>query len=205
LSQAICYRQQAVERWVARRLGNIGHELRVKQIATKLFDLTWPLHSLRGRHRRLLAMAAVIHDVGRSVDDRTHPQQGRKLIAKANSLPISPKTRRALMYLTRFHRGQVPPEMADNILKSDDDHQALRLLLALLRAADSLDSRTVESPRLVFAMRDRRLHIACYLNEESPKARKVFGRRKKFRLLEDLLECRVELHIFQAEALQMVA
>ena len=109
------------------------------------------------------------------------------------------------MYLTRYHRGDVPEARADDILRRDDDQEKVRVLLALLRAADSLDSRSIESPRLVFALRDRRLHITCYLDEDTPRARKVYGRRKKFRLLEELLDCRVELHIVQAEQLQMVA
>jgi exopolyphosphatase/guanosine-5'-triphosphate,3'-diphosphate pyrophosphatase len=205
LSESICHRQQAVERWACRRLGSIVHELRVKEITLKLFDLTWPLHGLRIPDRRLLALAAVVHDVGRSVDDQTHPQQGRKLLERAEHLPLSPATRRALMYLTRYHRGDVPEARADDILRRDDDQEKVRVLLALLRAADSLDSRSIESPRLVFALRDRRLHITCYLDEDTPRARKVYGRRKKFRLLEELLDCRVELHIVQAEQLQMVA
>jgi exopolyphosphatase/guanosine-5'-triphosphate,3'-diphosphate pyrophosphatase len=205
LNESICHRQRVVERWVARRLGTVVHEQRVKEIALKLFDLTWPLHGLRSADRRLLALAAVVHDVGRSIDDDTHPQEGRKMLERAEHLPISSGTRRALMYLTRYHRGDVPPAKADNILRRDDDHRTLRILLALLRAADSLDSRTIQSPRLVFAMRDRRLHIACYLDEDTSRARKVYGRRKKLRLLEELLECRVELHIVQAQLLQMVA
>ena len=36
-------------------------------------------------------------------------------------------------------------------------------------------------------------------------ARKVYGRRKKFRLLEELLDCEVDLHIVEAQQLQMVA
>jgi exopolyphosphatase/guanosine-5'-triphosphate,3'-diphosphate pyrophosphatase len=205
LSESICHRQRAVERWVARRLGTIVHEQRVKEIGLKLFDLTWPLHGLRVPERRLLALAAVVHDVGRSMDDETHPQQGKKLIERAEHLPLSSTTRRALMYLTRFHRGTVPESKADGILDRHDDHTKLRLLLALLRAADSLDSRSIASPRLVFALRDRRLHIALYLDEDTPRARKVYGRRKKFRLLEELLDCQVDLHIVEAQQLQMVA
>lgn len=201
----MCHRQQALERWALRRLGSIDHELRVKEIALKLFDLTWPLHGLRTPERRLLALAAVVHDVGRSIDDATHPQQGRKLIERAEHLPLSQGMRRSLMYLTRYHRGDVPGAKADDILHRDDDHQTLRRLLALLRAADSLDSRTIESPRLVFALRGRQLHIACYLDEDTPRARKVYGRRKKFKLLEELLDCEVDLHIVEAQQLQMVA
>jgi exopolyphosphatase/guanosine-5'-triphosphate,3'-diphosphate pyrophosphatase len=200
----LCPRQRAAENWVRRRLGNIVHERRVKQIALRLFDLTQSLHGLRSSDRQLLALAAIVHDVGRSIDDETHPRQGAKLLKQASHLPLSPRQRRALIYLTRYHRGGVPELGMDKILGADDGPERLRLLLALLRAADSLDSRTIESPRLVFALRDRRLHITCYLDHDPSDARKVYGRRKKFRLLEELLDCHIELHIVQAELLELV-
>jgi hypothetical protein len=69
-----------------------------------------------------------------------------------------------------------------------------------------MDSRSLESPRLVFAMRNSgRLRIACYLDDDSAKARKVYGRRKKFKLLEEILDVRVEIDVRFAEALSMVA
>jgi hypothetical protein len=49
------------------------------------------------------------------------------------------------------------------------------------------------------------LQVTCVLNDDTPKARKVYGRRKKYRLLEELLDCRVEVRITPARALQMVA
>ena len=81
----------------------------------------------------------------------------------------------------------------------------VRVTLALLRAADALDSRSLESPRLVFALRGRTLRIGCYLDTDSAKARRVYRRRKKFRLLEELLDCRVELDVRCGETLSMVA
>jgi hypothetical protein len=84
-------------------------------------------------------------------------------------------------------------------------------LLALLRAADALDSRSLETPRLVFALGGRpqrlpvELRVHCYLHADTPKARKVYRRRKKFRLLEDVLGCRVEIEIAHAHALRLVA
>ena len=49
------------------------------------------------------------------------------------------------------------------------------------------------------------LRITCYLQGDSARARKIYQRRKKFRLLEDVLGCRVEVEIVQAQALRMVA
>ena len=197
--------EQALRKWVLRQLGSIEHEQRVAEIAHKLFDLTWPLHGLGRCDRRMLRLAAIVHDVGRAIDDETHPQQGARMLLEADHLPLSPGERRGLAYLTRYHRGRVVEPGEDAILRRGDDGDRLRQVLAFLRAADALDSRAIESPRLVFALLGRRLQVTCYLDDDTPKARKVYTRRKKFRLLEEVLDCRVEVRIAAAQALQMVA
>jgi hypothetical protein len=75
----------------------------------------------------------------------------------------------------------------------------------LLRAADGLDSRAAETPRLRFSLDGRRLRIHCQLEQNTPKARRVYTRRKKFRLLEELLGCRVQVVISRAKPMRMVA
>lgn len=198
-------KHRLVERWVLRRLGSVEHERRVVAVALTLFDLTHHLHSLDFTHRRLLALAAIVHDVGRAVDEDTHPAQGAKMLNRDSWLPISPNERRALAYMTRHHRGAVPELGQDDYLTDVDDRRSLRILLALLRAADSLDSRSLESPRLVFACRGRRLSVTCYLDNDSNKARRVYRRRKKFRLLKELLGLRIEVDVRAGEALELVA
>lgn len=190
---------------MVRHLATVEHERRVTQIGAKLFDLTWPLHGLRMSDRRLLALAAVVHDVGRAIDDRTHPEQGARMLLEDRALPLSGGERRALAYLTRYHRGKVPQPGTDSILRRGDDAQRLRGVLALLRAADALDGRSIESPRLVFALLGRRLHVTCYLDSVTDKARRVYTRRKKFRLLEEWLDCDVDIDVVQADALLLVA
>ena len=195
----------ALRRWTRRHLGQLDHELRVADIADTIFTLTRGRHGLGVAHRRLLALAAIVHDVGRVDGEGGHEIVGAKMILRDELLPLTGSERRALAYLTRYHRGDVPDAGKDRVLSESDDHDALCATLALLRAADALDSRSLESPRLVFALRANRLRVACYLDEESAKARRVYRRRKKFRLLEELLECRVEIDVRCAEALSMVA
>src|SRR5688572_17271980 len=211
-----------VERWVKRHLGDCGHERRVADIGSTMFDLTAPLHGLDGRPwHDTLKLAALVHDVGRCHGEPNHPADGAAMILSAASLPLSAGQRRALAYLTLYHRGAVPELGDDDVLHPEDDAEGLLKVLALLRAADALDSRSLESPRLVFAWaaaspgaaasRSRpvaatpRLGVTCYLQNDSAKARRVYQRRKKFRLLEDLLGCRVEVEIVLAQALRMVA
>src|SRR5207244_694092 len=128
-----------------------------------------------------------------------------RLVLRDKRLRVSDAVRRALAFLTRHHRGGVPEVGDESILAPDDDRDTLRKLLALLRAADALDSRSKESPRLVFGLKKNRLRVTCYLEQPSPKTRRVYERRKKFRLLEQELDCTVEIDVRSADALKLVA
>jgi exopolyphosphatase/guanosine-5'-triphosphate,3'-diphosphate pyrophosphatase len=201
----------AVEKWVCRRLGQTLHEVRVAEIAETVFDLTAPLHSLDRATARLLRLASLVHDVGRAVDEAEHPAHGAAMILSDESLPLSAAERRALAYLTLYHRGAVPAIGEDDVLHPEDDHGRLLKLLGLLRCADGLDSRSLESPRLVFALIAAEgavrpsLRVTCYLHSDSDKVRRVYQRRKKFRLLEQTLGCTVEVTVARAQGLRMVA
>ena len=203
ISRHICARSQiarerAVEKWANRHLGSLGHERRVKEIAGRLFDLTRPLHRLSIADRRTLLLAALVHDVGRSVDDRTHPQQGARMLRAARDLPLHGRQRADLVQLTRLHRGKID-------LETVRLSRRMLVLLALLQAADGLDSRAIESPKLVMAFQGRQLHITCYLDALTPKAMKVYGRRKKFALMEHMLDCRVDVNLVEGRELRWVA
>jgi exopolyphosphatase/pppGpp-phosphohydrolase len=195
-----------IAHWVSRRLESIEHEQRVVRVASTLFDLTADLHHLTAAHRNLLRAAALVHDVGRSIDKDDHPVVGARLLLADRSLPIDRADRRALAFLTLYHRNGIPRRGDEPLVSSNSDERAdLRKVLALLRAADALDSRSLESPQLVFGLKKRRVHVTCYLRDLTSKARRVYLRRKKFRLLEEELACTVEVDVRSAEALTLVA
>jgi exopolyphosphatase/guanosine-5'-triphosphate,3'-diphosphate pyrophosphatase len=208
-----CPKYAAAERWVMRHLGTTRHEQRVASIASNLFDLTRPLHALSPASRRLLRLGAMVHDVGRCVSKADHPSDGAEMLESDTTLPLAPAERRALVYMTLHHRGPVPDLRRDEILTRADDAERLRLLLAMLRSADALDGRSVEpAARLVFALGGLKLtagrtplRVTCYLAGDCAKARKIYRRRKKFRLLEELLDVRVDVEIDRAEGLRLVA
>jgi exopolyphosphatase/guanosine-5'-triphosphate,3'-diphosphate pyrophosphatase len=197
-------KERAAEHWARRQLGRIEHERRVLAIASKLFDLTARLHRLDRSHRRTLRMAALLHDVGRRFGEKNHPSDGARMIEEDGYLPLAPRQRRAVVYLTRYHRGAVPRLGYDGILRRGDGRKDLLIVLALLRAADALDSRQLDPPVLSLALRGRRLSITCFIEEDCPKSRKTFRRRKKFRLLEEMLRMRVEVEVRQAETVEHV-
>ena len=189
-----------LESWAKRHLGKTDHERRVAQIAAAMFDLTNDLHNLTRRGRSMLVAAALVHDVGRSEGADDHEIVGAQMIFSDPRLPLSPSQRRALAYLTQYHRGQVPEAGEDDVLSDDDNHDELLTILGLLRASDTLDSRSIEAPRLLLVRRNRRIQIRCFLRQPDDRARKAFCRAKKYRLLEQTLSCTVELDIQDGDA-----
>jgi len=68
-----------------------------------------------------------------------------------------------------------------------------------------LETASAETPRLQFSFNGRQIRIRCQLDNPSPKAVRVYTKRKKFRLLEELLGCRVQVKLTRARSLQLVA
>src|SRR5579859_937466 len=184
-----------LESFVRRRAGSADHERRVAQIAGALFDLTQDLHDLSHRAQWTLIAASLLHDVGKSVDNDEHPQIGANIILTDPHLQISATSRRWLAYLTRYHRGQVPAPGQDEVLRPSDDARGLLKVLGLLRAADTLDSRSIEAPRLLMVRRDNQVQINCFLKEVDDRAHRTFCRPKKYRLLEQTLNCDVNVEV----------
>jgi len=184
-----------ISTWARRRLGNIDHEKRVFHIAGALFDMTRDLHGLGRRSRWALHAASLVHDVGRSIDPDHHPAIGSEMLLEDTTLGFTAEVRRSLAYLTLYHRGAVPEAGDDEVLRSSDDREGLYKVLALLRAADTLDCRSIDPPRLVIVRRDHRLRVSCLLEKYTTRAEKAFRRRKKFRLLEETLDCKFEVEV----------
>ena len=148
--------------------------------------------------------------MGRAIEDKGHARHGARMILDSTTLPVNETERRRLAYLTRYHRGRVPEMGDEEILQhgeSDtrEDVAKLRVLLGLLRASDALDSRTAEAPRLILALRDRKLSIRGYVAGNAQAAAQLFGRPKKFRLLEETLKCEVRTEWFSTDVMTLVA
>lgn len=196
---------EQIGRWSNRHLDGIEHERRVLRISASLFDLTREHHELTSRERYLLKAGALVHDVGRCIDKDDHPVLGAKLILRDRRLRISDAQRRALAFLTLYHRDFVPELGDEAILKAQDDRESWRKVLALLRAADALDSRSLESPRLVFGLKKKRVKVTAYLEEYSERTRRVYLRRKKFRMMEEELGLEVAVDVKDVEGAKLVA
>ena len=174
-----CLERSALQ-WVRRVLGDNRHERQVRVNAQRLFDRLGASLRLGPADNRWLRLAAVLHDVGRSESEKHHPQAGAKLVLAAD-FNWSAADRRAVAYLTRYHRSG-PPDRP-TILKPADPAGRLRRILGLLEAADVLDSRRLAKPSWKLIDDGETLTIDCRVTGPLEVARRVYARPKKFATL----------------------
>ena len=178
-------------------IGHSPHERRVEVIALKLFDLLRARHNLDEAHRKLLSVAALVHDAAKESSPADHDVRGAELVLADRSLPLSPSRRRAVAMLVRYHRNAGGARGAAASVPGYDP-RSLLLLLALLHAADGLDSRRVPLAAIVARRKGGTLDIVCLVTRKLARARRLLARPRKFRLLQRMLGIEVRVSVERA-------
>ena len=119
---------------------DVTHGRRVARLAVLLFDRSRKIHGLGSIERELLEYAAVLHDVGTSVNPFKHNHHSRYLILNSSLPGFDREQVRWIAAIARFHRGTLPkpthPDLADF---GADAIRRIICLAAILRIADALD------------------------------------------------------------------
>lgn len=117
-----------------------AHGVHVERLSLSLFDQLADMHHLDARDRTLLAAAAVLHDVGRHIDDRKHHKHSYYLISQSEIFGLSKAEVGIVAQVARYHRKAEPrlkhPAYAALAVP---DRDRVDRLSALLRVADALD------------------------------------------------------------------
>ncbi|MCA9672177.1 MAG: HD domain-containing protein [Myxococcales bacterium] len=139
----VASRQSEAAAWaVGRRYRiDIDHAAKVRELALQLFDGIRTHSTLADRSRTLLAVAAILHDIGIFVSTTNHEVHGGYLIRNSQIMGLSRSEVERVALLVRFHRRAMPsmghPELRN--LRSAQRVEVLKLT-SLLRVADSLDA-----------------------------------------------------------------
>ena len=117
-----------------------AHSRHVAHLALELFDATRGIHELGAIERELLEYAALLHDVGASVNRSKHHRHSRYLILHAPLPGFEREEIRWIATAARFHRGS-PPKPNQSSIEALEPQARRRVLglIAILRVADALD------------------------------------------------------------------
>jgi exopolyphosphatase/guanosine-5'-triphosphate,3'-diphosphate pyrophosphatase len=116
------------------------HARQVQRLALLLFDALAPQLRMGADDRRLLADAALLHDVGYHINYEKHHKHSFHLISHAELLGMTPAEQVIIAHVARYHRG-APPKVRHRAFGGLERGVRERIvkLAALLRFADGLD------------------------------------------------------------------
>ncbi|PKL59681.1 MAG: Ppx/GppA family phosphatase, partial [Methanomicrobiales archaeon HGW-Methanomicrobiales-4] len=118
----------------------------------RLFDDLVLLHGLGSTERRLLCIAALLHDIGWSIPAIPHHKASMRLILTDLTIPLTPENRCISALIARYHRKAHPSLNHGSFASlSPAEQNIVRWNASLLRVADALDRQHLSLVRSISA------------------------------------------------------
>ncbi len=189
-------RERSVRTFAERCHYEVPHAQHVQRLALQLFDALGPRIGCDARDRRILADAALLHDVGYHINYDKHHKHSYHLILHADLLGMSPDEQVIIANVARYHRGSAPRRKHRNFAMLDlDARERIVRLAALLRVADGFDRGHVGAvQRLKVRWTSRAVRISA---DPDPRSRllrlELWGASRKSGLLASVVGAPVEI------------
>ena len=166
------------------------HATQVAKVSLELFELLREEHFCTERHRLLLEIAAILHDIGVFVNARGHHKHALYLIRNTEFTGLSASEIEVIALIARYHRKAMPqmthPEYS---MLAHEDRLVVCKLAAILRVADALDRQHEQSlghltfeltPDKLVCIPERRVETSAEqvaLGEKGDLFEQIYGRR----------------------------
>jgi exopolyphosphatase/guanosine-5'-triphosphate,3'-diphosphate pyrophosphatase len=189
-------RDRSVRGFAERCHFEASHARHVQALALQLFDSIGARLGCDPSDRRLLADAALLHDVGYHINYDKHHKHSYHLILHADLLGMSPQEQVIVANVARYHRGNAPRRSHRNFGPLNKAlRRRVRRLAAILRVADGFDrghAGSVEQVRVRWLSRALRLTAVPHARARSVRL-ELWGANRKSDLLEKLAGVPVEI------------
>ncbi len=118
---------------------DLNHAQTVTDLAACLFDQLQAEHGLGARHRLLLQVSGLLHEIGSVVNGRAHHKHSYYLISNSEIFGLNRDETVIVAHIARYHRRAVPkPSHVEYMSLPRKTRVVIAKLAALLRTADAL-------------------------------------------------------------------
>lgn len=137
---------------------DVPHARNVAHLAVRLFDELRAEHGLGSRHRLLLEVAALLHDIGIYVNLRGHHKHSQYLLSVSEIFGLSRDDMALIGNVARYHRRGLPQKSHLPYMALDrEERLEVNKLAALLRLANALDADHLQKVRDLRLVREEGL------------------------------------------------
>jgi exopolyphosphatase/guanosine-5'-triphosphate,3'-diphosphate pyrophosphatase len=186
-------RQTSVISLAQRTDCDLKHGMHVAKLALRIFDQTKALHALEQKMTGLLEAAAILHEAGLHVSDRSHHKHSYYLIRHAGLRGFTDEEILIIANVARYYR-KAPPEVAhENFSElTATQQQDVEKLAAILRIAEALDRGHRGSVRDV-AVHVRRDQARFLIRTRSDASVEIASARKRAKYFAELFDVEVRV------------
>ncbi len=169
------------------------HVFQVCRNAEALFRATTTLHGLGERELKFLCAAALLHDIGHTIDVIGHHKHSRDLILKMELDSFSKRELRIVACVARYHRKAHPkPSHAVYEELKKVEQKLVQKLAAVLRIADGLDRcHNATCKSLSAEVSNGAMTLRVNQRRNSPTD--IWGAQRKQGLFEEVYGVRVKI------------
>ena len=126
------------------------HAEHVAGLSVQVFRALQAEHGLDPRYELLLRIAALLHEIGNYVSDRSHHKHSMYLILNSDLFGLGRKDITLIALVARYHRRAAPQPYHEEYQTLDRDSRvAVAKLAAILRVADALERSHLAEQRAV--------------------------------------------------------
>lgn len=121
---------------------NAPHAYEVERLCTMLFEeLSKNVYEMPQRELEMLQAAALLHDIGYSVEAKSHNKHSRDIILKEGLEGFADEEVKIIACIARYHRGNLPDKNRHKLYGSfsKTERKIIKRLSGILRFADGLD------------------------------------------------------------------
>jgi len=172
------------------------HSKHVQKLALQIFDSIGQRLGCSTEDRKLLADAALLHDIGYHISYDKHNKHSYHLVEHAELLGMTPADQIIVANVARYHRGAEPKKKHANYGGLDKPmRETIKRLSAILRVADGFDRGHAGAVAEVKARwMERALRLTAVPARQTDKLRlELWGASRKSKLLSDVAGVPVEI------------
>jgi exopolyphosphatase/guanosine-5'-triphosphate,3'-diphosphate pyrophosphatase len=131
------------------------HSRQVTELSIRLFHELQPEHRLEKRFELLLKIAALLHEIGMFIGDRSHHKHSMYIIMNSDLFGLTRKDIALIALVARYHRRATPRPYHEEYTTLDRDSRiAVAKMAAILRVADALDRDHMQQKRALTFSRE---------------------------------------------------
>lgn len=171
------------------------HGQQVTDLSLQLYRELQADHQLGPRHERILHIAALLHEVGLFINNRSHHKHSMYIILNSDLFGMSRADMTLIALVARYHRRAAPMPYHEVYATLDrEERMIVSKLAAILRVADALDRNHMQQVRELSFARSRGV-FTIYVHDVQDLSLERIAMKEKGTMFDEVYGLKINLEV----------